>query len=406
MDNNCIVGIDVGSSKICATIGKVDKRGYLKVLGSSMVKSLGIKKGIIVDIEAATSTLEKCMQDLESIENLQISDVYLGISSGMCKIVQSKGIIDIKNDDGNITEKDIDRVLETSTIISIEEDEEIIDIIPQQYIVDNYDNIDNPIGMHGSRLEVDVKVIIVNKGTVASLIRCFEKLGIKVKGILIQAEAIANMFFDKHYKKENTLFIDIGADKSDIVFYRNGSIEYTFSMPLGGNTITNDIVICSKVDFEEAENLKIKQGRLLNSQANSDHNSLNEIDNNVISEIISDRIEEIFIFVKNQLNLKGYMDEINSVVLFGGGISLFDGVEEFAKSIFNKKVYILHKDINLNNSLVINSLAIVKDVFNELKLDYDEERIDFKDEALKLENFEDEKLSLISKIKRFLEEFF
>lgn len=408
MNDNYIVGVDIGSYSIAATIGKADTQGHLKILGNSVVQCQALDKDRIRDIDNTAYSLKLCLNKLERIVNMPIDEVYVSIPSGMCKVIPSKGILDVST--SSITKKEVDKVLEVSKIVSMSEEDEIVDFLTEQYIVDNYDKIENPIGMLGRRLEVDSKVITTKKAFIDSITQCFNKCGIKIKGTVIQSQGIMLIYSEKKNAQGNTVFIDVGAEGSNVTIYESGRLSSSFLLPFGGENLTKDISICIKISMEEAEKIKVEHGNLSKEnnceiEVNSQYKDLTKVDSNLISDIISARIEEMFNFIKDELNKTMNYNDINNIVLLGGGISFFKGIKDFGENIFDKSVIVLTNSIYPEDLLSINALGIVKYVINELKLKYEnrEDGTIIKEES---ENNISNDKNFVSKIKSFLREFF
>ena len=370
MEEIYIVGVDIGSSKVSATIGKIEKQGTLTILDSVAKESQDIRNGEVIDIHNLSDALKSCISELENLVNLSIDEVYLGIPAGICRILEGKGVFTLPKENIKIEEKDVEKALEFSKSISIPNDEEIIDIIPYRYKVDENEDIENPIGMVGSKLEADTKLVVVKRSVISSRIKILDNIGLKIKALLIQAESSKDLYNSSTYSTGNVLIIDTGANNSDVAYYEKGILTDTFQIPLGGNIITKDIAFCTNTDINDAENLKKKDGKLIKEQED-DKEIKNGLENkDVVEQIVSARVEEILSFIHKETEERGYKDKIDNIVLLGGGISLFKGAKEFTHRVMNKSVYILQPYEILNKPLTINSLSIVKNVYNELKLDY------------------------------------
>lgn len=411
MNNNYIVGIDIGSANIYGSIGKADKQGNLKILAHNVVKSNGVKKGFIANSKIVTEDIKECIAELEKMVNIYITDVYVSISSGMCKLISSKGIISITDDDRNINYKDVERVLSVAKGINLEDDEVIIDIIPHRYIIDDAYDVKDPVGVKGTRLEVDTKVVVTNERIISEVYNCFKDLNINVKGTMISAESAASILFSEGDDKENVALVDVGEEKTDIAVYKQGKIIYVNSLQLGGRNISKDIAYCLKLLENQGEKLKtsIESTDVVEETISIDikDNKKNIVDKEMVYEIIYARVEEILQLINEDIDNAMKDEKVDTVILYGGGISLFKYVDEVWKSLSEKNLCIVNKEsITLQNPLIINSLGIVKHVFNELKLNY----IDYNEENIQEEDKKeiDSKKSnnVMSKIKSFLNEYF
>lgn len=411
MNSNYIVGIDIGSANIYGSIGKADKQGNLKILAHKVVKSNGVKKGFIANSKIATEDIKECIAELEKMVNIYITDVYVSISSGMCKLISSKGIISITDDDRNINYKDVERVLSVAKGINLEDDEVIIDIIPHRYIIDDSYDVKDPVGVRGTRLEVDTKVVVTNERVIGEIYSCFKDLNINVKGTMISAESAASILFSEGDDKENVALVDVGEEKTDIAIYKQGKIIYANSLQLGGRNISKDISYCLKLLENQGEKLKIsiESTNGVDEKISIDikDNKKNIVDKDMVYEIIYARVEEILQLINEDVDNAMKDEKIDTIILYGGGISLFKYVDEVWKSISEKNLCIVNKEsITLQNPLIINSLGIVKHVFNELKLNY----IDYNEENIQEEDKKEvdskKNNNVMSKIKSFLNEYF
>lgn len=372
MESNYIVGVDIGSSKISGTIAEVDRYGNLKVIGSALSTCHGVRKGIIVNIDNTSEAIKDCILQMERMVNTTIDEIYLGISAGMCRILDNNSVIETYNDNDKVFHEEVQRVL-----------------------------------------EVESKVVEIKDSIANSMIECFERCNVKVVNLVLKSEGIFKIFMENQYKEDNVLFIDTGSDNSEVYYYRAGKIEDAFIVPLAGNIVTKDIATCTKISLEDAEVIKKKHGSLVKTSnydinIKSRYSELDRIESDIIVDIISARIEEVLNIIMEKLKNKGYYEEISKVVLLGGGISLFEGAKGFTESIFSKGTYILKSQNILDNSLVISSLGIVKNVFNEVKLECDQEedliRLNKKSLENKRENKKNQRFT--TKIKRFIDEFF
>lgn len=405
MINEYIVGVEVGSSKVSATIGKLDKFGGLKILGSCFEKCTGVKKGIIINIDSVAEVVKACIENLQRMVDVPISKVYLSIPSGVCRIISSKGVVAISDEKQEIKKEDIKRVMEVAKIVQISKDEEIVDSIAEQYIVEDYTNIDDPVGMKGSRLEVDAKIITCKSLFLNNLNKSVNSIDLQVAGTMIQA-LVDYSHIIENQDKSNVVLVDVGADVTNISFFKKGVLTYTSMLPLGGSNITSDIAICSGMPLEEAEEVKIQYGALNKNYEDVILKASNgaKIQRYTLEDIIEARVEEILKFILKELNKTGYYNDIKNIYVYGGGIALFDGIKEVSEEVLKKPVLIA---INSENHHTFTSLGIVKSVFNEVKLEYDALSNRFeKTNSYDNENEVDTKNNFFSKVKRIIGEFF
>ncbi|WP_069650167.1 cell division protein FtsA [Caloranaerobacter ferrireducens] len=347
---NVVTSIDLGSSKICVIISEIDSNGQLQVVGIGKSRCKGIKKGVVVDIEETTKAILEAVTQAENMADLEIYEAYINIPGGYTKLIRNKGIIAVSSDDKEISFEDVKRVLNSATIVSIPQDQRIIDIIPRQYIVDGYDEISDPVGMVGIRLEVEADIIVGSTTTVLNLVKSVNKAGIEVLGIVMEPIATSEAVLTKDEKDLGVLLLDIGAGTSDFSVFKNGTLIYSNILPIAGNHITNDISVGLRLPFNRSEEIKKKFGVAYTKLA--DDNNIFEINplgfsNNLevnemqLSEIIEARIREIFEIINTDLIKNRVKDKIlTGIVITGGGVSYFKGVTELGIEVFGLPVRI------------------------------------------------------------------
>jgi cell division protein FtsA len=410
-----IVGIEIGSSKICAAMGKIDKQGNLQIIGVTSVKCCGVRKSTVVDIDSTSEAIRKCKEQLEAMTEVPVEEAYMSIPGGLCELEHIKGVVAISADNREIAHKDVERVINTAKIISVSSDKEIIGVIPEQFTVDGCENITDPVGMTGIRLEVDAAAVIAQSTVVNNLTKSMEVAGLNTEGFILQPLAQVSLVSDQEEKKMCFALVDVGADTIDLCIYKGGNICYTNLIPLGGNTITNDIAKCLKISFSEAENLKntfgtlrvSKEGSSDNIVINSAYNANLTIGKDLLVEIIRARVEEFFDFIQSELQNSGYYDEISVVMVTGGGISMFKGVSEMGREVFGKAVNIIApKYAGLSSPSYSTSVGIVKSVFESMKhaRTFSGFAADDGERVLTRSDYKTNKI--VSKIKDLLEEFF
>ena len=374
--NEQIVGFDLGSSKICGAVGRISSNGKLQIIGITSVACSGLNKSVVIDIDSTAEAIKQCVTQLERMTDTQISEGYISLPGGICELVRNTGIIAISSEDREIKKSDVDRVIEAAKLISVPSDKEIVGVEPEQYIVDGYDNIKDPRGMSGVRLEVEGQVVMAKSTVVSNLLKSVKRAGIKVNGIVLEPSAISEAVLRKEEKDMGITIVDVGAQTIDISIYTSGKLKYTSIIQLGGDNISNDISVCLKVPFSEAERLKLKYGSLVNGKGedtekikvkDSYDNSM-EIDNNLLVDIIHARVEELLQLIKRNLLNSGFYKEISGVVIVGGGISLFRGTTELSKEVLNKSVRIGSPEyVGAASPIYVTAVGIVLQSVNNLK---------------------------------------
>ena len=412
--NEHILGIDLGTSKICGAVGKISSNGQLQIIGITSVACSGLNKSVVIDIDNTAEAIKQCVTQLERMTHTQISEGYISLPGGICELVKNTGMIAISADSKEIKQSDVDRVIESAKLISIPSDNEIVGVEPEQYIVDGYDNIKDPRGMSGLRLEVEAQVVIAKSTVVRNLLESFQSAGIKVNGIVLGPSAISEAVLIKEEKDMRIALVDVGSATVDISIYESGKLKHTSIVPFGGDNITNDISVCLKVPFSEGERLKLKFGSLVKGQGTEDekirvkdsYSNVMEIDNNLLVDIIQARVEELLHLIKRNLVNSGSYKELSGVVIVGGGISLFRGVIELSKYILDKPVRIGSPEyVGAASPIYVAAVGIVVQAVNNIKVN---NSLSEGSDELKVSRTQNKKENnkFASKVKDFFVDFF
>ncbi|MBC2579000.1 cell division protein FtsA [Clostridium sp. DJ247] len=421
--NEYIVGIDIGSSKVCAAAGKIDKYGKMQIIGITSANCNGVKKGIVVDIDNTSESVKLCIDSLERMIDAKISEAYISLTGGISELLWNKGVVAVASEDREIKENDVKRVLKASKIITIPSDKEIIGVIPQQYIIDGYDKIKDPIGMSGLRLEVDAQIILAQTTVVNNLFKSINKAGIKVLGVVFQPLALSAVILKEEETRRGVALVDVGSESINIYAYEGGYLANISTIAFGGSTITNDIALCLKLPFSEAEKLKLKYGCVgedstsynLKIDVNADYNNIVQTDYSTLKQIIEARVEELLYLIDQKLKSSGCYEKLTGVVISGGGLALFKGIEDFSKNIIQKPIRIGTPDyIGAASPLYASAVGIVKDVADSVKdrsfaRKTEKERENTARELAMESDIREEKkenIGFVSKIKDFFTDFF
>lgn len=349
--NDIIVSLDIGTSKVRVIIGEVNN-GSINIIGVGSADSEGIRKGSIVDIDQTVQSIRKAVDHAERMVGIQISDVYVGIAGNHIALQTSHGVVAVSNEDREIGNVDIDRVLQASRVIAIPPEREIIGVIPRQFIVDGLEGIFDPRGMIGVRLEVDATIITGSKTAVHNLLKCVEKAGLKAADLVLMSLAAGELALSKDEKTMGTVLVDIGAGSTTIAVYDQGNLQATSTLPIGGEYITNDISIGLRTQTDVAEKLKLKYGCALIQDAEADQkfkvqrigsNSEKEYNQVDLATIIEPRVQEIFQLTRQEVARLGYKDLPGGYVLTGGTVSM-PGVAALAQNELRTSVRIASPD--------------------------------------------------------------
>jgi len=353
MGKDIVVGLDIGTTKICALVGKISSDDSLEIIGIGTHPSNGLRKGVVIDIDDTVKSIEKAVEKAEDMAGCEIDAVYVGIAGGHIKSFNSEGAIPLKNRE--ITKKDIERVIDAASAISIPMDREIIQTMVQEYIVDEQDGILNPVGMSGVRFGARVHIITAAVTSAQNIIKCANKAGLDVCDIILQAIASSDAVLTDEEKKGNIILIDFGGGTTDMAVFSKGAVRHTSVLPLGGSNLTYDLSIGLKISEKEAEKIKktqgcgclslISKGEIVEVSA-IDGRRRRIIPKRKIAEILEPRIEEIFSLLHEDLIRSEVDINLNCGVVITGGSAKLEGIIEVAEKIFNVPVRIGYpKDI-------------------------------------------------------------
>ncbi len=338
-----IAGLDVGTTKVCAIVGQVVD-GRLNILAIGAAPSHGLRKGIVVNIESTVESISQAIEDVQNTSGVEINSVYVGIAGGHIKSFESYGAVGIKGRE--VTDSDIERALDAAKAVYVPLDREVLHVIPKEYIVDGQEEITNPVGMSGVRLEARVQIVTGSVSAVQNLIRCCEKAGLAVNDIVLEPLASSLATLTEDEKKQGVVLIDIGGGTTDIAFYKNGVLSYTAVVAIGGNHITNDIAIGLRLPVDEAERIKMAYGTAVPFADMEDDEvkimvagrDEKTIPRSYITEIINPRCEELFDIIKGELQNSGAYDGAVYGVVLTGGASQLSGMDRIAEAVLGLPV--------------------------------------------------------------------
>ncbi len=409
-----IVGIDIGASKVCTIIGRMDRANQIDIIGSGISPCNGVKKGIIVDIEATANSIKESINQAESMSGVKVNSAYANIMGSHVNVVNNRAGITISNENKEITSRDVERVLNAVREIAVPDDRQIIDIIVKQYIIDDYDEIIDPIGMVGVRLEVEADIVIAKITSVQNIVKSFERANLRINGLIIQALATSEVLLAQDEKEMGVLMIDVGAGVTDVSVFRKNNLIFYDSIPVGGDHITNDISIGLKVSFGEAEKIKKQYNLALTSLIKNDQdisiNDTNRVNKKSIKvseavEIIEARVYEMFSLCKEMLQNAGIdMNLSAGTVLTGGGISRLDGCIQLAGEVFELPVRIAENKVaGISKDEYVTSAGMIKYIFSNKKgLSAEAEVV----AAMNRTPQKKKKNKLLEKLSKFFSDFF
>ncbi|MDA8163027.1 MAG: cell division protein FtsA [Desulfobacteraceae bacterium] len=338
--SDMVVGLDIGTTKICAVVGEVREDG-VEIIGVGFHPSVGLKKGVVVNVESTVKSIRKAVEDAELMAGIEIGQVYIGIAGSHIKGFNSHGVIAIKGQEVN--QEDIDRVIDAARAVAIPLDREVIHVLPQEYIVDDQAGIMDPVGMAGVRLEARIHIVTGAVTAAQNLIKCANRAGLDVSDIVLQPLASAEAVLTQEEKDLGVGLVDFGGGTTDLVLFSEGTIRHSSVLGLGGNNLTNDIAIGLKTPMQEAEKIKILHGCCLSSMVARDDNvevpsvggrKPRLLSRQVLAEILEPRVEEIFSLIDQEIRRTGMKDSLISGIVITGGSALLPGLSEMADQIF------------------------------------------------------------------------
>lgn len=341
---NLVVGLDIGTTKICAIVGAMTEEG-LDVVGIGTSPSRGMRKGVVINIESTVTAIRKALQEAELMAGCEIKSVFAGIAGGHIKGINSQGVIAIKNRE--VANEDVRRVIDAAKALAIPMDREVIHILPQEFIIDDQDGIKEPLGMSGVRLEARVHIVTGAVASAQNIIKSCNKAGVDVGDIVLEQLASSEAVLTHDEKDLGVALVDIGGGTTDIAIFVDGAIKHTSVLSLGGNHLTNDIAVGLRTPSAEAEKIKQASGCCLSSMVGKDETievpsvggrEPRILSRQLLAEILEPRVEEIFTLVNREIVKSGYEDLIASGVVLTGGSAILPGMPELAEQIFDLPV--------------------------------------------------------------------
>ncbi len=341
---NIIVGLDVGTTKISAIVGEVNDNG-VEIIGIGTQPSRGMRKGVVINIDATVESIHKAVEEAELMAGAQITSVYCAIAGSHIRGFNSHGIVAVKNRE--VQESDVKRVLDAARAVAIPMDREVLHVLPQEYIVDEQDGIMEPLGMSGVRLEAKVHIVTAAVTSTQNIIRCCNRTGLEVKDIVLGQLAASEAVLIPDEKELGAALVDIGGGTTDVVVFSQGAVRQTAVFGLGGNHLTNDIAVGLRTPLVESEKIKTKYGCALTAMVKKEEmievpsvggRRSRSLSRQILAEIIEPRMEEIFSLVHREILKSGYENLIPSGVVLAGGTASLEGLPELVEQIFNLPV--------------------------------------------------------------------
>ena len=344
-EHDVIVALDLGTSKVVALVGEVNDNGRLGIIGLGSYPSRGMKKGVVVNIESTIQSIQRAVEEAELMAGTQIRTVYVGIAGSHVRSLNSHGIVAIK--DKEVTESDVERVMDAARAVAIPADQRILHVLPQEYVIDQQEGIREPVGMSGVRLEARVHLVTAAHSAAQNLVKCVERCGLTVEDIILEQVASSYAVLEEDEKELGVCLVDIGGGTSDIAVFMNGSIHHTAVIPIAGDQVTNDIAVAVRTPTQHAEEIKIRYGRALRQLVDADElievpgvgeREPRSLSVQTLASVIEPRYEELFSLVLQELRRSGYEERIGAGIVLTGGTSKMRGVRELAEEVFHMPV--------------------------------------------------------------------
>lgn len=342
---NLIVGLDIGTSKIVAVVAEVLPEGRMEIIGLGSHPSRGLKKGVVVNIESTVNAIQRALEEAELMADCKIRDVYVGIAGSHIKGINSTGMVAIK--DKEVTQADVDRVVETARAVNIPTDQEVLHILPQEFMVDGQEDVREPLGMSGVRLEVKVHIVTGAVSAAQNITKCVRRCGLEVRELVLQPLASAMAVLSEDEKDLGVCIVDIGGGTTDLAVFTQGAIRHTAVIPIAGDQITNDIAMALRTPTKDAEDIKRVYGCALRQLANAQEmlevpgvgeRGARQLSRQTLAEVIEPRVEELYSLVQAELRRSGFEDLLSSGIVITGGSAAMEGMVELGEEMFHMPV--------------------------------------------------------------------
>lgn len=344
-NRNLIVGLDIGTSKIVAIVAEVIPDGGFEVIGLGSHPSRGLKKGVVANIETTVNAIQRALEEAELMADCKIHEVYTGIAGSHIKGFNSDGMVPIK--DKEVTEKDVERVMEAAKAVNIPADQQILHILNQEFIIDGQEDVREPVGMSGIRLEVKVHIVTGAVSAAQNIMKCVHRCGLEVRDLILQPLASAMAVLSEDEKDLGVCLVDIGGGTTDIAVFTNGAIRHTAVIPIAGDQITNDIAMALRTPTKSAEDIKCHYGCALRSLADTQemvevpdvgNRGSRQLSRQTLAEVIEPRVEELYCMVQAELRRSGFEELLSSGIVITGGSASLRGMVELGEEIFHMPV--------------------------------------------------------------------
>jgi len=344
-EKNLIVGLDIGTSKVVAIVGEIKADDEIEIIGIGSHPSRGLKKGVVVNIESTVQSIQRAVEEAELMAGCEIHSVHAGIAGSHIRSLNSHGIVAIK--DREVTQGDMERVIDAARAVAIPADQKILHILPQEFIIDEQEGIKEPVGMSGVRLEARVHMVTGAVSAAQNIVKCVRRCGLEVDDLILEQLCSSYAVLSEDEKELGVCLVDIGGGTTDIAVFTEGSIRHTAVIPIAGDQVTNDIAVAMRTPTQHAEDIKVKYACALTQLAASDETievpsigdrPARRLSRQTLAEVVEPRYEELITLIQAELRRSGFEDLIAGGVVLTGGSSKMEGLIELAEEIFHMPV--------------------------------------------------------------------
>jgi len=344
-NRNLVVGLDIGTSKVVALVAELGPDGALEVLGMGNHESKGLKKGVVVNIESTVAGIQRALEEAELMADCKIASAFTGIAGSHIRSFNSTGMVAVK--EREVSAIDVERAVDTAKAVNIPTDQQILHVLRQEFIIDGQEDVREPVGMSGVRLEVKVHIVTGAVSAAQNIVKCVRRCGLEVNDLILQPLASSRAVLSEDERDLGVCLVDIGGGTTDLAIFTHGAIRHTAVLPIAGDQITNDIAMALRTPTAEAEAIKVRHGVALRQLA--DPNEMIEVpgigdrpprvmSRQTLAEVIEPRVEELFSLVQQVLRESGYEELLSSGIVLTGGSSVMRGMVELGEEIFHMPV--------------------------------------------------------------------
>jgi cell division protein FtsA len=371
-DKNLLVGLDIGTSKIAALVGELKDDDQIEIIGVGTHPSRGLKKGVVVDIESTVASIQRAVEEAELMAGCEIHSVHAGIAGSHIRSLNSHGTTPIK--DREVTQADVDRVLDSARAVAIPADQQLLHILPQEFIIDDQEGIREPIGMCGVRLEARVHMVTGAVSAAQNILKCIRRCGLEVDDLVLEQLSASYSVLGEDEKELGVCLVDIGGGTTDMAVFTDGAIRHTAVIPIAGDQVTNDIAVALRTPTQHAEQIKIRHACALTQLAAGSETievpSIGDrpprrLSRQTLSEVVEPRYEELLTLLRNELRRSGFEDLVAGGVVLTGGSAKMQGLIELAEEVFHMPVrlgtpqYVIGMDEVMRNPVFATSVGLL-----------------------------------------------